>query len=115
MFIRFENQTLNSAFVAELDRADVQHTIDKDGAVNFDDAEESAVVTAAHTIRDAQFPWYFLKWPTKSQSLRFRDLLDEAGLPFFVEYHDSGLWFLVRRADQSELDCLSLTVADSDN
>ena len=115
MFIRFENQILQSAFVTELDRAAVPYTINNDRAVIFGDTDEAAVVNAAHKIRDAQFPWYFLKWPTESLSLRFRSVLEQAGLPFFVEYHDSGMWFLVRRADQPELDRLSQAVTDSED
>src|SRR5215813_135721 len=104
MFIRFENQNLQAAFVHELQRSAVPFTTGNDGAVNFGDSEEPAVVDAAHKIRDAQFPWYFLKWPNESHSERFRGVLEQAGLRFFVEYHDSGTWFLVRRIDQPELD-----------
>jgi len=115
MFMKFDDQTLHAAFIDQLNRAEVPYTIDDNDAVNFTDAEHAAVANAAHKVRDAQFRWYFLKWPTESQSLRFRGVLEAAGLPFFVEYHDSGIWFLVRRADQSELDRLSQAVVESDD
>ena len=115
MFLKFEDQTLHAAFIDQLNRAEVPYTIDANDAVSFTDAEHTAVADAAHKVRDAQFRWYSLQWPTESQSLRFRGVLEEAGLPFFVEYHDSGIWFLVRRVDQSELDRLSQTVVESDD
>ena len=110
MFIKFDDQTLQSAFVDELNHAGVTYNIDKNDAINFGESEKAAVVDAAHKVRDAQFPWYFLKWPTESQSLRFSAVLEKARLPFFVEYHESGIWFLVRRADQPQLDRLSQTI-----
>jgi hypothetical protein len=115
MFIRFENQVLQSALVDELHRSAIPFTTDNDGGLRFDGVDEAAVVNAIHKIRDAQFPWYFLKWPLESHSVRFRGVLEESGLPFFVEYHDSGTWFLVRRADQPQLDRLSQTLVDSDD
>jgi hypothetical protein len=110
MFIKFEDQTLHAAFIDQLNCAAVPYTIDANDAVNFTEAEHGAVTSAAHKVRDAQFRWYFLQWPTDSQSVRFRGVLEEAGLPFFVEYHHSGTWFLVRRADQTEIDRLSQAV-----
>jgi hypothetical protein len=98
--IRFEDRALHSAFIQSLDRAEIPYTLDSTGAVTFGDAEALAVTDAAHKVRDAQFPWYFLKWKTEGESARFRTILAQAGLPFIVEEHESGTWFVVRRADR---------------
>ncbi len=111
-YIRFEDEGLQSAFVRQLDLAGIRYLRDSNGAVTFGKAEEHSVVDAAHRIRDAQFPWYFLQWPSESQSMRFRAILADAGLPFFVEHHESGTWFLVRRADEAEIDRLWPAVLD---
>jgi hypothetical protein len=111
-YIRFEDEMLQSAFVQELERAAIRYARDSKGAVMYGETEELAVVDAAHRIRDAQFPWYFLKWPSESQSTRFRAILADAGLPYFVEHHESGTWFLVRRADRAEHDRLWPAVLD---
>jgi hypothetical protein len=111
-YIRFEDEALQQAFVQQLDDGRVRYTRDSNGAVTFGEAEADSVVAVAHRIRDAQFPWYFLKWPSESQSMRFRTILANAGLPFFVEHHESGTWFLVRRADETEIDRLWPAVLD---
>ena len=98
--IQFEDRALHSAFIQALDRAATTYTLDGGGAVTFDDAEASAVANAAHQVRDAQFPWYFLKWNTEAESARFRTVLTQAGVAFVVEQHESGTWFVVRRADR---------------
>ena len=66
--------------------------------MEYKDKDAADVVKAAHQVRDAQFPWYFLKWKTERESARFRIVLNEAKVPFFVEEHEDGTWFLVRRA-----------------
>lgn len=103
-YIIFEDEGLQAAFVEQLDGAGIRYARDSNGAVTFAEDEADSVVDATHRVRDAQFPWYFLKWPNESQSMRFRTILAEAGLPFFVEHHESGTWFLVRRADEAEID-----------
>jgi hypothetical protein len=105
-YIIFEDEALQSAFVRQLESVGLRYTLDSNGAVTFGEDEANSVVDAAHRIRDAQFPWYLLKWPNESQSMRFRAILTDAGLPFFVERHESGTWFLVRRTDESEIDRL---------
>ena len=54
-------------------------------------------------VRDAQFPWYLLKWPTETEADRYRDMLLGAGMPIIVERHESGTWFLVRREDRHKV------------
>jgi hypothetical protein len=111
-YIIFEDEGLQAAFVEQLDGAGVRYLRDSNGAVTFGEDEADSVVDAAHRVRDAHFPWYFLKWPSESQSNRFRAVLADAGLPFFVEHHESGTWFLVRRADEAEIDRLWPAVLD---
>ena len=36
----------------------------------------------------------------EAESARFRAVLNQAGLPYIVEEHESGTWFVVRRADR---------------
>ncbi|PYT06526.1 MAG: hypothetical protein DMF49_10895 [Acidobacteria bacterium] len=110
--IRFEDRELQSAFIRALDRAQITYTLDSMGAVLFGETDANAVTQAAHQVRDAQFPWYFLKWKTEPESARFRAALAQAGLPFFVEQHESGTWFLVRRADRAQHDQLWPGVPD---
>ena len=115
-YIRFEDEGLQAAFVEQLDTAGVRYGRDGNGAVTFGEDEADPVVDAAHRVRDTQFPWYFLKWPSESPSKRFRAVLADAGLPFFVEHHESGTWFLVRRADEAKIERLwpaALTTLDS--
>jgi len=110
--IRFEDATLQAALLQELDRAGTRYTLDALGSVLFEDAEADDVTDAAHKVRDAQFPWYFLRWRTEAEAERYRDVLATAQVPFFVEHHESGFWFLVRRADQAEHDRLWLRVIE---
>ncbi len=35
------------------------------------------------------------------ESALLRTLIVQAGLPFFVEEHEFGMWFLVRRSDKA--------------
>jgi hypothetical protein len=111
-YIRFEDEALQSALLKELDRASIHYLLDDNEAVRYGEAEELAVLNAAHVVRDALFPWYFLKWPTESQSERFRAILEDADIRFFVEHHEDGIWFVVRRADQAELKRLWPTVLE---
>jgi hypothetical protein len=111
-YIMFENEGLQAAFVEQLEGAGVRYMRDSNGAVTFGEDEADSVVDAAHRVRDAQFPWYFLKWPSESEAMRFRAILADAGLPFFVEQHESGTWFLVRRADGAKIDRLWPPVLD---
>ncbi len=104
--IRFENADLQNAFISELKSADISYDLDDSGAVAFDDINAECIIDAAHRVRDAQFPWYFLKWKTQEESIRFRKVLMQAGLPFFTERHEDGTWFVVRRADQEQIEQL---------
>lgn len=105
-YIRFDDAALQQAFVRELERGNVRYTTNSGGEVAFDKAGADAVVEAAHRVRDAQFPWYFVMCETDEQFARFRTGLLEAGLPFFVERHESGTVLVVRRADRKHLDSL---------
>jgi hypothetical protein len=111
-YIIFEDEGLQAAFVEQLEGAGVRYMRGNNGAVTFGEDEADSVVAAAHRVRDAQFPWYILKWPSESESMRFRTSLADAGLPFFVEHHESGTWFLVRRADEAKIDRLWPAVMD---
>jgi len=111
-YIIFEDEGLHSAFVEQLDSAGISYKRDGNGAVTFGEDEADSVVAAAHRVRDAQFPWYFLRWPVESQSTRFRAILGDSGLQFFVEHHESVTWFLVRRADEAMIDRLWPAVLD---
>jgi hypothetical protein len=101
-YIRFQDETLQASFLGELSRADIKYTLDPKGAVRFQDSEAMSVIDAAHRVRDAQFSWYFIHCYTDEESALFRTLLIRDGLPFFVEEHESGIWFLVRRSDKIE-------------
>ena len=83
-YIRFQAEALQDAFLAELER----------------NVGASAAIDAAHRVGSAQFPWHFLQWNTERFSECFASALRQAGLPFFIEYHESARGFVVRRADQ---------------
>jgi hypothetical protein len=101
-YIRFQDVALQSALLQELEQAGVAHVLDGAGSVCFTDADSDDVMDAAHRVRDAHFRGYFLKWGTEELTERFTVALNQAGLPFFLEYHDSGTWFFVRRTDKSD-------------
>ena len=111
-YILFEQQALQSALMRVLDDAGVAYRLDGKGAVTFSEANAPAIMDAAHRIRDAQFPWYLLKWQTEPKAERYRALMVAAGLPYVVERHESGTWFLVRRADRAQHDLLWERVDD---
>jgi hypothetical protein len=113
-YIRFEDPALHEAFVRELERFRAPYSIDCTGAVTFDESDSAAVNDAAHRVRDEQFPWYFLTWETERQSARFRGAIAQAGLAFFIEHHDSGTCFVVRKADREHHASLSAQVLSED-
>src|SRR5260370_33714575 len=93
--IRFEDEGLQSALLRELELGTASYTVDNAGTVFFREADSGAVNDAAHRVRNAQFPWYFLKWKTEEESERFAVALSQAGLPVFVEHHEAGTCVLV--------------------
>ncbi len=99
--MKFEDAGLQSSFLEHLRRSAIAHKLNRNGAVVFKDEDATGIVSAAHRVRDAQFPWYFLKWKTEEEAARFRIVLTEANVPFFAEQHEDGTWFLVRRADRA--------------
>ncbi len=99
-YMKFEDAALQSSFLEQLRRPGIAYKLNRSGAVAFGDEEATAIVSAAHQVRDAQFPWYFLKWKTEREAARYRNILKQANIPFFVEQHQSGTWLLVRRADR---------------
>jgi hypothetical protein len=100
-YMKFEDAALQSSFLENLRLSGVPYNLNRNGAVAFEDEDASSIISAAHRVRDAQFPWYFLKWKTEHESARFRVVLTEANVPFFAEQHEDGTWFLVRRADRA--------------
>ena len=98
---KFEDAALQSSFLEHLRRSGIAYKLNRSGAVAFGDEDASGVVSASHRVRDAQFPWYFLKWKSEREAARFRSVLTEANVPFFAEQHEDGTWFLVRRADRA--------------
>jgi hypothetical protein len=100
-FIRFEDAALQSSFLEHLNRSGTAYTLNRSGAVVFENEGATAVINAAHRVRDAQFRWYFLKWKTEREAARFRTILRKSKVHFFVEQHEDGTWFLVRRADRA--------------
>ena len=100
-FMKFEDAALQSSFLEHLRRLGIAFKLNRSGAVVFEDGEAARIVSAAYRVRDAQFPWYFLKWKTEKETARFRTVLSEAKVAFFAERHEDGTWFLVRRADRA--------------
>lgn len=99
-YMKFEDAALQSSFLEHLHRSGIAYKLNRSGAVVYGDEDATAIVRAAHLVRDAQFPWYFLKWKTEREAARFRTVLTQAKVPFFIERHEDGMWFLVRRADR---------------
>ena len=99
-YMKFEDAALQASFLKNLRRSGISYDLNRSGAVVFGEKEAIGVVRAAHLVRDAQFPWYFLKWKTEREAASFRVVLAEANVPFFAEQHEDGTWFLVRRADR---------------
>jgi hypothetical protein len=99
--MKFEDAALQSSFLEHLHRAGIAFKLNRSGAVAFGDEEATGIISAAHRVRNAQFPWYFLKWKTEREAAPFRIVLTEASIPFFAEQHADGTWFLVRRVDRA--------------
>jgi hypothetical protein len=93
--MRFEDEALQAALLNELDTALISYVLESDGTISYNENEALAITDAAHRIRDRQFSWYFLKWPLASQSERFRRILTEANMQFFVDTMSPvfGFWF----------------------
>src|SRR4051794_33318559 len=100
-FFRFENDALQQALMENLDRAGVTYTRRADGAVVFAEANRTGVMDTVCRVRDTQFPWYLVKWPAETESVRYRVALTGAGLSFVVELQETGTWFVVRRQDEA--------------
>ena len=100
-YMKFEEAALQSSFLEHLSRSGTAYTLDRNGAVVFGNDDATAVIDAAHRVRDAQFPWYFLKWKTEREAERFSTILRKSKVQFFEEQHEDGTWFLVRRADRA--------------
>jgi hypothetical protein len=100
-YIKFEDSALQSSFLGHLNRLGVAYKLNRSGAVVFENDDAAAVINAAHRVRDAQFPWYFLKWKSEREAERFRTILKKSKVQFFGEQHPDGTWFLVRRADRA--------------
>lgn len=99
--MKFEDAALQSTFLEHINNSGINYKINKSGAIVFEKKDAASIVKAAHQVRDAQFPWYFLKWKTEKEATRFHNVLNEAKIPFFVEQHEDGTWFLLRRADRA--------------
>jgi hypothetical protein len=103
---------LQSAFIQELIRVKGRYVINETGAVVFMQSDADTVINAAHAVRDSLFPWYFMKWNNHRETYRFAALLKEASLPFYLEEHESGTWFLVRSEDKLSHERISQHVQD---
>jgi hypothetical protein len=99
-FLRFADSELQKAFLRELSEARISADVDDSGAVVFATEHSDTFIAAAHRVRDAVFPWYLIKPRSQSQEDRLCSLFRQAGLQFHIEYHETGTWLLVRRADQ---------------
>jgi hypothetical protein len=53
-----------------------------------------------------------MKWNNHRETYRFAALLKEASLPFYLEEHESGTWFLVRSEDKLSHERISQHVQD---
>ncbi len=100
-YLKFEDAALQSSFLEQLRRSGIAYELNRSGAVAFAEENANTIISAAHRVRDAQFPWYFLKWKTEGEAARYQNILKQANIPFFVEQHESGTWLLVRRADRA--------------
>jgi len=100
-YIKFEDAALQSSFLEHLNRSGVAYKLNRSGAVVFGNDEATVITDAAHRVRDAQFPWYFLKWKSEREAARFRTILKKSKVQFFGEQHHDGTWFLVRRTDRA--------------
>jgi hypothetical protein len=98
--IKFEDAALQAFSLGNLRRSGISYKLNRGDAVVYGDEDAAGIVTAAHRVRDAQFPWYFLKWKTEMEAKRFRIVLTAAKIAFFAEQHEDGTWFLARRADR---------------
>ena len=105
-YFQFEDDVLQRALIERLARAGVAYAPRVDGAIVFGEANSAGIMDEICRIRDAQFPWYLVKWPTDTESTRYRDALTAAGLPFVVEHQETGIWFVVRRGDRAKHDLL---------
>jgi hypothetical protein len=100
-YMRFKDAALQMSLLEHLKRSGVAYKLNRSGAVMFGNDDATAVINAAHRVRDAQFPWYFLKWKSEREAARFRTILKKSNIQFFAEQHEDGTWFLVRRADRA--------------
>jgi len=70
-FMKFEDSALQAALLECLRHSGIAYKLNRDGAVVFAGQDAASVVSAAHQVRDAQFPWYFLKWKTEREAVRY--------------------------------------------
>ena len=56
--MKFEDIALQSSFLEHLRRSGIAYKLNRSGAVAFGDEDATGIVSAAHQVRDAQFPWY---------------------------------------------------------
>lgn len=113
-YFRFEDPAIQAKLVQALDRAAVEYRRADDGAVIFDEMNAAAVMKVVNEARDAQFPWYLLKWKTETQAHRYRDVMNAEDLTFIAERQENETWFLVKREDRARHDELWEQIVDKE-
>lgn len=103
-YCRFEDSAVQESLIREIEGANLEHSVKDDGTVVFWSSEQDAIMEIICRIRDSLFPWYLQKWQSEPDTERYRQILIAHRLPFFVEHHETGTWFLVRRQDRNILD-----------
>lgn len=95
---KFLDKNLNQELVDLLERAKINHSIDKDGTIRYSADDDEAVENdLICTIRDRIIPsWQVLTCPSDWTG-RYRDYMSRRGIPFREELSDGELWFLIPR------------------
>ena len=106
--LRFDDASLQEAFVSALTQSGVPHALGLGRAVECSKEQWLAVNDVAHTIRDSCFRWYFSWCDTPEGSAEFLAALKRSGLPFKLEHHKDRDVFLLSRSHEAEYLELSL-------
>jgi hypothetical protein len=95
---RFVNDKLNQRFVALINKAGIDHTVDRDGCVHYSPKDEEVVGNdLICSLRNDVFSsWQILSCP-KDWVERYKQYMDLHHVPFSVELINEQVSFLIPR------------------
>ncbi|HLO97032.1 MAG TPA: hypothetical protein VK171_00440 [Fimbriimonas sp.] len=106
-YLKFENPKLQEQFISGLQSTGITFVVEGDTTVTCGESDYAAVVDIAHVVRDSCFRWYFRSSEDNMWSSAFRSVLEAAGQPFQIEYHNRRMVFLLPKGSEALHDELS--------